>query len=101
MDYYIISILVAATVTIVPKVLPLFFLKGKTFNKKLMNFFHIVPYTSMTILITKYILTAEKYMMLPTILAVITSVIAAYITENMIVTVFVSILSTFICLNLF
>lgn len=43
MDYYIISILVAATVTIVPKVLPFIFFERKTFNKKLMNFFHIVP----------------------------------------------------------
>ena len=39
--YYIIGTLVAAAVTIIPKVLPLFFLRGKTFNKKIWNYFKI------------------------------------------------------------
>ena len=51
--YYIVGTLIAAAVTIIPKVLPLFFLKGKTFNKKLMTFFKIVPYTSMSVLILR------------------------------------------------
>ena len=101
MEYYVISILVAAFVTIVPKVLPLFFLRGKTFNKKLMTFFKIVPYTSMTVLILKYILTANSEMKIPTIITVVLSAIVGYISENMVLTVFVSILTTFICLKIF
>lgn len=58
--YYIIGTLVAAAVTIIPKVLPLFFLRGKTFNKKLMTFFKIVPFTSMTVLILREVLVAES-----------------------------------------
>ena len=38
--YYIVGTLIAAAVTIIPKVLPLFFLKGKTFNKKTL-YFHV------------------------------------------------------------
>lgn len=99
MDYMIIGILIAAMVTIVPKVLPLYFLRGKTFNKKMLTFFKIVPYTSMTILILKYVFESTTYMYFPTIFAVIASIISAYITENMVITVIVSICSTLIALS--
>ena len=99
MDYLIISVLVAASVTIIPKVLPLYFLRGKTFNKKLMTFFKIVPYTSMTILIMKYLLEAKNEMIFPTLITIIFSAIAAYLSENMVITDIVSILSTFVCLS--
>ena len=77
MTYIILGVLIAAVVTIIPKVIPLYFLKGKNFNKKVMTFFKIVPYTSMSILI-----------------------LTSYILENMIVTVIVSILSTLIVLGI-
>ena len=99
MEYMVIGTLVAAAVTIIPKVLPLYFLRGKTFNKKMMTFFKIVPYTSMTILILKYVFESDCDMFLPTIFAVIASTIAAYLTENMVITVIVSIFSTIISLS--
>lgn len=101
MNYFIFGVLIAAFVTIVPKVLPLYFLRGKTFNKKMMTFFKIVPYTSMTILILKYILEANQDMFLPTIICVFCSIITAYISENMIITVLISIVSTLVALGVF
>lgn len=97
--YYIVGTLIAAAVTIIPKVLPLFFLKGKTFNRKLMTFFKIIPYTSMTVLILREVLTAnasDKLMYSVTI--AVTSVVS-YISRNMILTVFASILTTFLYIN--
>lgn len=97
--YYIVGTLIAAAVTIIPKVLPLFFLRGKTFNKKLMTFFKIIPYTSMTVLILREVLTAnasDKLMYSVTI--AVTSVVS-YISRNMILTVFASILTTFLYIN--
>lgn len=97
--YYIVGTLIAAAVTIIPKVLPLFFLRGKTFNKKLMTFFKIIPYTSMTVLILREVLTAnasDKLMYSATI--AVTSVVS-YISRNMILTVFASILTTFLYIN--
>lgn len=99
--YYLIATLIAAAVTIVPKVIPLFFLRGKTFNKKLIKFFKIIPYTSMTILILREILTANSDMKFMFIITTIISVIVSYITENMIFTVFSAIIITFIYLKLF
>lgn len=100
MNYFVFGVLIAAFVTIVPKVLPLYFLRGKTFNKKIMTFFKIVPYTSMTILILKYILESEGLMFLPTVICVFCSVITAYISENMIITVLMSIISTLLVLGM-
>lgn len=97
--YYIASILIAATVTIIPKVLPLYFLKGKEISKEMITFFKIIPYTSMTILIMKYILTAQGEMFIPILLTVIISSIVSYITENMIFTVITAMFTTFLCLQ--
>lgn len=97
--YYIASILIAATVTIIPKVLPLYFLKGKEIKKEMLTFFKIVPYTSMTILIMKYVITAQGDMFTPILLTVVVSSIVSYITENMIATVFTAMFTTFLCLQ--
>lgn len=98
MNYIIFGVLIAAFVTIIPKIIPLYFLRGKTFNKRIMTFFKIVPYTSMTILILKCVFDSGPLMVFPTILAGLCSIITAYITENMIGTVFVSIVSTLVVL---
>lgn len=99
--YYIYGILIAAAVTIIPKILPLYFLKGKEISREMMTFFKIVPYTSMTILIMKYIITADENMFLPISLTVIIASIASYITESMIFTVFTVMFTTFVCLHIF
>lgn len=102
--YYVVATLVAAAITIIPKVLPLFFLRGKTFNKRLMIFFKIVPFTSMTVLILKEVLTIDPYNRLMIIVTITISAIVSYITENMVLTVFASIFTTFIysyCLSIF
>lgn len=99
--YYIIATLVAAFVTIIPKVLPLFFLRGKTFNKKLMTFFKIVPFTSMTVLILKEMLEVDASGKLMVIVTIAISSLVSYITENMVLTVFASIITTFIYINFF
>ena len=88
--YYIVGTLIAAAVTIIPKVLPLFFIKGKTFNKKLMTFFKIVPYTSMSVLILREVLVA---------VTIAVASVVSYITRNMVLTVFASILTTFLYMN--
>ena len=99
--YYIVGTLIAAAVTIIPKVLPLFFLKGKTFNKKLMTFFKIVPYTSMSVLILREVLVAESANKLMYVVTIGVASVVSYITRNMVLTVFASVLTTFLYMNLF
>ena len=99
--YYIVGTLIAAAVTIIPKVLPLFFLKGKTFNKRLMTFFKIIPFTSMTVLILREVLKAEASDKIMYSVTIAVASVVSYITRNMVLTVFASILTTFIYMNVF
>lgn len=101
LTYYIVATLVAAAVTIIPKVLPLFFLRGKTFNKKLMTFFKIIPFTSMTVLILREVLIAEASDKIMYSVTIAVASVVSYITKNMILTVFAAILTTFLYMNIF
>ena len=101
LTYYIVATLVAAAVTIIPKVLPLFFLRGKTFNKRLMTFFKIIPFTSMTVLILREVLIAEASDKIMYSVTIAVASVVSYITKNMILTVFAAILTTFLYMNIF
>ena len=101
LTYYIVATLVAAAVTIIPKVLPLFFLRGKTFNKRLMTFFKIIPFTSMTVLILREVSKAEASDKIMYSVTIAVASVVSYITKNMILTVFAAILTTFLYMNIF
>lgn len=88
-------------VTYIPRVFPLLVLTEKETNKKFKEFLTFIPYTSLSILIVKGIITASPEMKLPTILGVGIAAIIAYFQGSLVLSIFGGIVSSFIAINLF
>lgn len=88
-------------VTFIPRVLPLLVLTDKKTSKKFREFLTFIPYTSLTILILKGIITASDDMKIPTIVGIIVSALIAYIQGSLVLSILGGIVSSFIAINLF
>lgn len=101
MDSYLSLIVGMGLVTYIPRVIPLLFLTNKELNPKLKQFLEFIPYTSLTILIVRGILTATPDMMIPTIVGITLAGIISYFKSNLVLSVFTAILAAFIITNVF
>ena len=99
--YNIILNLLCSLVTAVTKILPLKYLKGKQLSRQIAEFLNIIPYTSLSIMVIRGILTASSEMLVPTIVASIVAIIIAYLKENVGLTIILAVLTAFICLKFF
>lgn len=97
--YNIILILLCSLVTAVPKIIPLKYLKGKQLSRQTAEFLNIIPYTSLSIMVIRGILTASSEMLIPTIVASIVAIIIAYLKENVGLTIILAVLTAFVCLK--
>lgn len=88
-------------VTFIPRVFPLLVLTDKTPNKKFKEFLTFIPYTSLSILIVKGIITAGDGMRIPTIVGISVSALIAYIQGSLVLSIFGGIVSSFIAINIF
>lgn len=88
-------------VTFIPRVFPLLVLTDKKTNKKFKEFLTFIPYTSLSILIIKGIITANDEMKIPTIVGITVSALIAYIQGSLVLSIFGGIVSSFIAINLF
>jgi len=96
---YLPVIIGMALVTYIPRMLPLVALKDRDVGGKAKRFLQIIPYTSLSILITRGILTSSQDMIIPTILGVSSAAIAAYLKGNLILSVFVGVLVSYLLLQ--
>lgn len=96
---YLPLILGMALVTYIPRLFPLIILKKGSSNERFMLFLTFIPYTSLSILIIRGILTSEDNMKLPTIIGIIVASIIAYMQDNLILSVFGGIVAAFISIN--
>lgn len=96
---YIPLILGMALVTYLPRLLPLVILKKGTGNEDFKRFLTFIPYTSLSILIIRGILTSSNEMKIPTILGILTASIIAYFKKNLILSVLGGILAAFLAIN--
>lgn len=88
-------------VTFIPRVFPLLVLTDRTTNKKFKEFLTFIPYTSLSILIIKGIITANDEMKIPTIIGISVSALIAYIQGSLVLSIFGGIVSSFIAINIF
>lgn len=93
-------ILGMAIVTYLPRVFPLLALTDRRTNKKFKEFLTLIPYTSLSILILKGIITAEEGMKIPTIVGISASAIIGYINGNLVLSIFGGIICSFIAITL-
>lgn len=93
-------ILGMTVVTFIPRFIPLIFLKDREINPKVRKFLVYIPFTSLSILITKGIIESSAEMLLPTIIGIGISGIVSYFKGNLVVSVFLGIVAAFITLNI-
>lgn len=99
MNYFNI-ILGMSLVTYLPRLLPLLFLTNKRLNPKLEQFLQYIPHTSLSILLIRGILTSPKELLIPTIIGILLAGIVSYFKPNLILSVMVSILASFLVINI-
>ena len=101
MQDYLPLIIGMALVTYIPRWLPLAYLSKINISKKTRKFLFYIPYTSLSILIVRGILTTSKDMMLATIIGITGSAIISYTKSNLLFSVLGGILLAFISTNFF
>lgn len=99
MKGYLPAIIGMALVTYLPRVIPLMALKDRKIEGKMKRFLQYIPYTSLSVLIIRGILTSSQDMMVPTILGISSAAILSYLKGNLVLSVFVGILVSYILLQ--
>lgn len=96
---YLPLILGMALVTYVPRFMPLMILRKSNINERFRLFLTFIPYTSLSILLIRGVLTTEASMRLPTILGILVASLIAYKHKNLILSVLAGILTAFVSIN--
>ena len=87
-------------VTYIPRLFHLIVLTDKKTGKKFKEFLMFIPYTSLSILILRGIITSTREMRLPTIIGVGISALVSYIQGSLLLSILAGIVSSFITINL-
>lgn len=99
MKSYLPLIIGMTLVTYIPRLAPLVLLNNKKMNKRIEEFLRYIPYTSLSILIIRGIITSSDKMMIPTIMGVGIAAIISYIKGNLVLAVLAGILLSFLAIN--
>ncbi|MBU5428105.1 AzlD domain-containing protein [Tissierella pigra] len=86
-------------VTYLPRLIPLALLNNRNINKSLKEFLLYIPYTSLSILIIRGILTAADGMKIVTVIGVGIAAIISYIKGNLVLSVLAGIILSFLAIN--
>ncbi|WFA08453.1 AzlD domain-containing protein [Tissierella sp. Yu-01] len=100
MKSYLPLIIGMGLVTYIPRLAPLLFLTNKELNPKLKQFLQFIPYTSLSILIVRGVLTSTSDMLLPTFVGIALAGIVAYFKSNLVLSVLVAIAASFVVINI-
>lgn len=98
MKSYLPLIMGMALATYLPRFIPLLILKNRQVNDKLREFLYYIPYTSLSILIIRGIITTATGMKLATILAVGVAGLISYRRSQLILSVVAGIFLAFLIL---
>lgn len=99
MKNYLPLIIGMTLVTYLPRLIPLRLLSNKKMNNKFQAFLSYIPYTSLSILIVRGIITADPAMKLAAIIGIGASALVSYIKGNLILSILAGILVSFIVIN--
>lgn len=97
---YLPLILGMTLVTYIPRWLPLNFLSELELNPKIIRFLTYIPYTSLSILIIRGLLTSSKDMFLPTLIGIMVAGIVSWIKGNLVLSVLLGIFSSFLAIQI-
>lgn len=100
MKSYVTLIFGMAMVTYIPRLFPMLFLTNKRINPKTKLFLQYIPYTSLSILIIRGIITSSKEMMIPSIIGIGISGLIAHFDGNLVLSVLIGILASFIAIQI-
>lgn len=89
-----------ALVTYLPRLVPLVALSNRRVNRNIREFLYYIPYTSLSILIIRGIMTAGEGMKIATIAGIGIAGILSYIKGNLILSVLAGILLSFVIVNI-
>lgn len=101
MKNYIPLILGMTAVTYLPRLLPLITLSKRNLHPLLRQFLLYVPYTALGVLIVRGVSQSKPDMMFAAIAGMGASVICSWLNGGMILSVFASIITSFLFLNFF
>jgi len=100
MTGYLPLIIGMSLATYLPRLIPILFLTDRETNPIMTKFLKYIPYTSLTILIVRGILTSTPDMMIPSIAGIGASALVAYNKPNMVLSVAVGIGVAFIMISI-
>ncbi len=100
MKSYLPLIIGMGLVTYIPRLIPLLFLTNKALSPKLKQFLQFIPYTSLSILIVRGVLTSTSDMLFPTFVGIALAGIVAYFKSNLVLSVLVAIAASFVVINI-
>lgn len=86
-------------VTYIPRVFPLVFLSDKKINPKLERFLKLIPYTSLSILIIRGILTLDFSLIPAAIIGIGAAGFLSYSFNSLVLSVFVGIVLSFLVIT--
>lgn len=89
-----------AIVTYLPRLLPLYFLADRDLHPKLEIFLSYIPYTSLSILITRGIVNASSDLLLPYGIGLGLAALVSYFKPNLVLAVLTSIVTAFLMIHL-
>lgn len=99
MKSYLPLIIGMGLVTYIPRLIPLVYLTKKEPSPKVKRFLQLIPYTSLGILIVRGIITSSSDMLIPTILGIGAAGVFAYVKGNLVVSVLIGIIASFIAIH--
>ncbi|NLY72737.1 MAG: AzlD domain-containing protein [Tissierellia bacterium] len=87
MNNYLVLVLGMALVTYLPRLLPLYLLSDKTIGRRFARFLSYIPYTSLSILIVRGVISADKDMLLASLGGIFLAGYLSYKTNSLILSV--------------
>lgn len=100
MKNYLPLIVGMALVTYLPRVVPLMALSNKKVNRNIRLFLYYIPYTSLSILIARGIMTADSGMKIATLAGIGIAGILSYKKGNLVLSILMGILVSFLIINI-
>ena len=100
MKNYLPLIIGMALVTYLPRVIPLIALSNKSINRNVREFLYYIPYTSLSILIIRGVMTAGEGLMIATIAGIGIAGVLSYRKGNLVLSVLSGILLAFLIINI-
>lgn len=100
MNNIIVLIIGMGIATFLPRLIPLMFISKMELSYNRRKFLEFIPYTSLTILIVRGVLTSTGEMILPTLIGLSVSGLVAYFKSNLVLSVGSGIITAFIAINI-